>query len=51
MDTTGTPHRTGADDAPARQRLFEDNRTNWDDRAALHVASGYGIEESWPTPR
>ncbi|MFD4006367.1 class I SAM-dependent methyltransferase [Brachybacterium paraconglomeratum] len=45
MDTTGTPHRTGADDAPARQRLFEDNRTNWDDRAALHVASGYGIEE------
>lgn len=24
---------------------FEDNRANWDDRAALHVASGYGIDE------
>ena len=45
MDTTGTPHRTGSDDARARRRRFEDNRANWDDRAALHVASGYGIEE------
>lgn len=25
--------------------LFDDNRANWDDRAAIHVASGYGIEE------
>lgn len=25
--------------------LFEDNRANWDDRAAIHVASGYGVEE------
>lgn len=24
---------------------FADNRANWDDRAALHEASGYGIEE------
>lgn len=24
--------------------LFEDNRQNWDDRAALHQASGYGIQ-------
>ena len=24
---------------------FEDNRRNWDDRAALHEAAGYGIEE------
>ncbi len=24
---------------------FEDNRLNWDDRAALHEAAGYGIEE------
>lgn len=23
---------------------FEDNRANWDDRAAVHEASGYGIE-------
>ena len=30
---------------PAVERRFEDNRANWDDRAALHVASGYGIEE------
>ncbi|WP_114855256.1 bifunctional 2-polyprenyl-6-hydroxyphenol methylase/3-demethylubiquinol 3-O-methyltransferase UbiG [Brachybacterium sp. YJGR34] len=25
------------------QNWFEDNRANWDDRAALHEASGYGI--------
>lgn len=24
---------------------FEDNRKNWDDRSALHYASGYGIQE------
>lgn len=24
---------------------FEDNRRNWDDRSALHQASGYGIQE------
>ena len=23
---------------------FKDNRANWDDRAALHEASGYGIQ-------
>ena len=28
-----------------RSTLFEDNRNNWDDRAALHQASGYGIQE------
>ncbi|MGP9537816.1 class I SAM-dependent methyltransferase [Brachybacterium sp. AOP43-C2-M15] len=28
-----------------RETWFEDNRANWDDRAALHEASGYGIEE------
>lgn len=28
-----------------RERWFQDNRANWDDRAALHEASGYGIEE------
>src|SRR5699024_9100412 len=27
------------------QSWFEDNRANWDDRAALHEAAGYGIEE------
>lgn len=35
---------TAPSGAEARRR-FEDNRANWDDRAALHVASGYGIEE------
>lgn len=33
-----------------RARLFEDNRANWDDRAALHVAAGYGIEELLADP-
>jgi SAM-dependent methyltransferase len=33
------------DPAATARRRFEDNRANWDDRAALHVASGYGIEE------
>lgn len=28
---------------PERRRWFDDNRANWDDRAALHEASGYGI--------
>lgn len=28
-----------------RAGLFADNRANWDDRAALHEASGYGIDE------
>ena len=32
-------------DRESRESLFEDNRANWDDRAALHVAAGYGIEE------
>jgi len=27
-----------------RDRYFADNRANWDDRAALHEASGYGID-------
>ena len=28
-----------------RTAWIQDNRANWDDRAALHEASGYGIEE------
>ncbi|MFT3942294.1 MAG: class I SAM-dependent methyltransferase [Ancrocorticia sp.] len=31
--------------AANRDRWFSDNQANWDDRAALHEASGYGIEE------
>jgi 2-polyprenyl-3-methyl-5-hydroxy-6-metoxy-1,4-benzoquinol methylase len=27
------------------QEWFADNRANWDERAALHEAAGYGIEE------
>src|SRR4051794_37970844 len=30
--------------AETRDRWFEDNRRNWNDRAALHHASGYGIQ-------
>lgn len=26
-------------------RWFDDNRMNWDDRAALHHASGYGVQQ------
>src|SRR5690606_13130072 len=37
-------------DRESRARLFEDNRANWDDRAALHVAAGYGIEERVAEP-
>lgn len=29
---------------------FADNRANWDDRAAVHEASGYGIEELLADP-
>mgnify|MGYP001941230259 CR=1 FL=1 len=29
----------------ADQRWFDENQANWDDRSALHEASGYGIEE------
>ena len=29
---------------------FTDNRANWDDRAALHEASGYGIDELLASP-
>lgn len=28
-----------------REEHFADNRANWDDRAALHEAAGYGIED------
>ncbi|MFT0846966.1 class I SAM-dependent methyltransferase [Actinomycetaceae bacterium L2_0104] len=28
-----------------QHRWFSDNEANWDDRAALHEAAGYGIEE------
>lgn len=28
-----------------RSDWFEDNRKNWDDRAALHHASGYGVQQ------
>ena len=31
--------------ATSRDQWFSDNQANWDDRAALHEASGYGIEE------
>lgn len=34
----------------SRERWFEDNRANWDDRAALHEASGYGIQELIANP-
>lgn len=30
---------------PGRPDWFDDNRRNWDDRSALHEASGYGIRE------
>ena len=30
---------------------FQDNRANWDDRAALHEASGYGIDELIADPQ
>lgn len=30
---------------------FADNRANWDDRAALHEASGYGIQELIDDPQ
>ncbi len=31
--------------------LFDDNRANWDDRAAVHLASGYGVEELAADPK
>lgn len=38
-------------DAPVdRSAWFDDNRANWDDRAALHEASGYGIEHLLSAP-
>lgn len=33
-----------------RGAWFDDNRANWDDRAALHEASGYGIEHLLSAP-
>lgn len=38
---------SGVDGAGA---YFADNRANWDDRAALHEASGYGIAELLSSP-
>lgn len=38
-----TPDGSSAQDT--RTQWFDDNRSNWDDRAALHAASGYGIAE------
>ncbi|GAB49761.1 class I SAM-dependent methyltransferase [Mobilicoccus pelagius] len=38
-------------DQPSRARLFEDNRRNWDDRAAVHVAAGYGIADLLADPQ
>ncbi|MBU8579877.1 bifunctional 2-polyprenyl-6-hydroxyphenol methylase/3-demethylubiquinol 3-O-methyltransferase UbiG [Brevibacterium luteolum] len=35
---------TSAQPAAASPEWFDDNRRNWDDRAAVHVASGYGIQ-------
>ena len=43
-----TPASPSAD--PSAQRWFEDNRANWDDRAALHEVSGYGIPELLEDP-
>ncbi|WP_103064319.1 class I SAM-dependent methyltransferase [Actinomyces qiguomingii] len=37
-------------DPPRRAAYFADNRANWDDRAALHEASGYGIEALLASP-
>ncbi|SDM57764.1 class I SAM-dependent methyltransferase [Actinomyces ruminicola] len=34
----------------ANDRYFADNRANWDDRAVLHEASGYGIAELLASP-
>lgn len=34
----------------AHSRWFDENRLNWDDRAALHQASGYGIESLVSAP-
>ncbi|MFC7466350.1 class I SAM-dependent methyltransferase [Brachybacterium sp. GCM10030252] len=36
---------SSARDASAHDAWFRDNRANWDDRSAVHEASGYGIEE------
>ncbi len=34
----------------SRAYWFDDNRANWDDRAAVHEASGYGIAELLASP-
>ncbi|MBE6483165.1 MAG: class I SAM-dependent methyltransferase [Actinomycetaceae bacterium] len=43
---------TGADRTfiADNDRYFADNRSNWDDRAALHEASGYGIDALLASP-
>lgn len=38
------------DPSAAHRSHFTDNRANWDDRAALHEASGYGIAELLASP-
>lgn len=35
---------SSAQPAAASLAWFDDNRSNWDDRAVLHAASGYGIQ-------
>ena len=48
------PRYTGAmtepDPGAAHRAHFADNRANWDDRAALHEACGYGIAELLASP-
>ena len=48
------PRYTGAmtepDPGAAHRAHFADNRANWDDRASLHEASGYGIAELLASP-
>ena len=41
---------TEPDPGAAHRAHFADNRANWDDRAALHEACGYGIAELLASP-
>lgn len=41
---------TETDPGVAHRTYFADNRANWDDRAAFHEASGYGIPELLASP-
>ena len=41
---------TEPDPGATHSAHFADNRANWDDRAALHEAAGYGIAELLASP-